>query len=137
MGRCRALLARLEVEVVAERSALDDGRVLVRHKKMHVVCISDSDSQPALGGQDLAVGEGGEVVNKVADGLQRDPPISILRHWSRGLDYNRSVFRKTGHLHHATTLRAHLAADLCLSRYFLYLAGGVGDGDTKTAVAQS
>jgi hypothetical protein len=34
-------------------------------------------------------------------------------------------------------LRAHLAAGLCLSRYFLYLAGGVGDGDTKTAVAQS
>jgi hypothetical protein len=77
LSRGHALLARLEVEVVSECRALDNGRILAGHKLMPIVCVSDSDSQPAFGGQDLTIGEGGKVVCKVANSFQHDPAISV------------------------------------------------------------
>ena len=95
LGRGHALLAGLEVEVVSECRALDNGRILVGHKVMQIVCVSDSDSQPAFGGQDLAIGERGKVIRKVANRFQRDPTVSVFRYWSRESDYNRSAVRET------------------------------------------
>jgi hypothetical protein len=50
LSRWQALLARLEAEVVSECHALDNGRILAGHELMRVVCVSDSDSQPAFEG---------------------------------------------------------------------------------------
>jgi hypothetical protein len=95
LSRGHALLARLEVEVVSECRALDNGRILAGHKLMPIVYVSDSDSQPAFGGQDLTIGEGGKVVCKVANCFQCDPAISVSCYWSRESDYNRSAVRET------------------------------------------
>jgi hypothetical protein len=59
---------------------LDNGRILAGHEVMQIVCVSDSDSKPAFGLQDLAIGEGGKVIRKVANCFQRDPAISVFRY---------------------------------------------------------
>jgi hypothetical protein len=94
LGRGHALFARLEAEVVSEGRALNDGRVFAGHELMQIVRVSEGDSQPAFGSQDLAICEREKVVCKTANCLQRDPAIRVLRHWSRESDYNRSVARK-------------------------------------------
>jgi hypothetical protein len=80
LNQGHALLARLEVEVVLERCALDNSRTLAGHEVMQIICVSDSDSQPAFRGQDLANGEGGKAVRKVANCFQRDTAISVFRY---------------------------------------------------------
>lgn len=112
LGRGHALLARLKVEVVSEGRALSDGRVLAGHELMQIVRVSNSDSQPAFGSQDLAIGEREKVVCKTANCLQRDPAIRVLRHWSRESDYNRSAVRKSRWLR-VLTPRHDLARPSC------------------------
>jgi hypothetical protein len=64
---------------------------------VQLVRVSDGDSQPALRGQNLSIGERGKVVCKVANTLQRDLAISVLSHWRRESDYKCSVAQKTRH----------------------------------------
>jgi hypothetical protein len=108
LGRGHALLARLELEVVLECRTWNDGRIFAGPEPMQLVCVSDGDSQPAFRGQDLAIDERREVVRKVANALQCDPAISVLRHCSTKSDFSCSVACEARH-RRALTPRHDLA----------------------------